>query len=84
MLQDRRVDGDNQLVFQASMMDAMTGVLGDTVLVNGMPDVAFNVAPRAYRLRLANVSNARIYKLGSSASDLLRGCSFKPEGRQWE
>ena len=48
------------------MMDAMTGVLGDTVLVNGMPDVAFNVAPRAYRLRLANVSNARIYKLAWS------------------
>jgi len=66
VIQDRHVDADNQLVFKRSMMDGMTGVLGDTVLVNGVPDAAFNVAPRAYRLRLANVSNARIYKLAWS------------------
>ena len=48
------------------MMDTMNGVLGDTVLVNGVADAAFDVAPNTYRLRLANVSNARIYKLAWS------------------
>ncbi|MEO8976565.1 MAG: multicopper oxidase domain-containing protein, partial [Casimicrobiaceae bacterium] len=66
VIQDRRVGQDNRLVFKRSMMDTMTGVLGDTVLVNGVADAAFNVAPRTYRLRLANVSNARIYKLAWS------------------
>ncbi|MCA1971578.1 MAG: multicopper oxidase family protein [Pseudomonadota bacterium] len=65
VIQDRRVD-DNQLVFKRTMMDDMNGVLGDTVLVNGMPDAAFQVTPRPWRLRLANVSNARIYKLAWS------------------
>ena len=66
VIQDRRFDDDNQLVFKRTMMDDMNGVLGDTVLVNGMPDAAYSVAPQPYRLRLANVSNARIYKLAWS------------------
>ncbi len=66
VIQDRRVGRDNQLVFKRMMMDDMNGVLGDTVLVNGTPDAAFKVSPRPYRLRLANVSNARIYKLAWS------------------
>ena len=65
-LQDRRIAGDGRLVFKRSMMDDMNGVLGDRVLVNGIADAAFKVAPRAYRLRVANVSNARVYKLGWS------------------
>ena len=66
VLQDRRVGSGNQLVFQRMMMDEMTGVLGDRVLVNGVPEAAFKVARRGYRLRIANVSNARIYKLAWS------------------
>lgn len=66
VIQDRRVGRDNQFVFKRTMMDDMNGVLGDTVLVNGVPDAAFKVSPRGYRLRLANVSNARIYKLAWS------------------
>lgn len=65
VIQDRRVS-DNQFVFKRMMMDDMNGVLGDTVLVNGAPEAAFRVAPRPYRLRLANVSNARMYKLAWS------------------
>ncbi|MDE1948259.1 MAG: multicopper oxidase domain-containing protein [Burkholderiales bacterium] len=72
VLQDRRFTSENQLVFKRSMMDAMNGVLGDTVLVNGVADAAFKVAPRAYRLRIANVSNARIYKLAWSDDRPLR------------
>ena len=66
VLQDRRFDANNQFVFSASMMDRMHGVLGDAVLVNGRPDAAFKVARRAYRLRILNASNARIYKLAWS------------------
>lgn len=71
VIQDRRFD-DGALVFKRSMMDTMTGVLGDRVLVNGIADAAFAVAPRSYRLRIANVSNARIYKLAWSDGRPLR------------
>ena len=66
VIQDRRLADDNDLVFKRMMMDDMRGVLGDTVLVNGVADAAFRVTPRPWRLRLANASNARIYKLAWS------------------
>ena len=72
VLQDRRIREDNQFVFKRMMMDDMMGVLGDQVLVNGRADAAFTIAPRAYRLRIANVSNARIYKLAWSDGRPLR------------
>jgi FtsP/CotA-like multicopper oxidase with cupredoxin domain len=66
VLQDRRFDDDNQLVYSTSMMDMETGMLGDRVLVNGRPDPTWSLATRAYRLRVLNGSNARIYKLAWS------------------
>jgi FtsP/CotA-like multicopper oxidase with cupredoxin domain len=64
VIQDRTFDGDNQLVYsQRNMMDRMTGFLGDRVLVNGKTESTLSVATRAYRLRLLNGSNSRIYKL---------------------
>ncbi len=66
IIQDRRVGRGNQLIFKRMMMDDMSGVLGDEVLVNGQPDAAFKVQPRSYRLRILNASNARIYKLAWS------------------
>lgn len=66
VLQDRRIDGGNRLVYRRMMMDEMTGVLGDRVLVSGAPNAAFKVARRAYRVRIANMSNARVYKLAWS------------------
>ncbi|MGH8152951.1 MAG: multicopper oxidase family protein [Rhodanobacteraceae bacterium] len=45
------------------MMTRVMGFFGDSVLVNGHPDAAFDVATRAYRLRVLNASNSRIYKL---------------------
>ena len=72
VLQDRRLGEDNQLVFKRMMMDEMNGVLGGRVLVNGIDDAAFKVAPRTYRLRVANASNARIYKLAWSDGRPLR------------
>ena len=65
VLQDRRFDNNGQLVYLGNgMMDQMMGFLGDQLLVNGQPDFSLPVATRAYRLRLLNGSNSRIYKLG--------------------
>ena len=66
VIQDRRVARDNSLAYAGGMMDAMNGMLGDTMLVNGLANAAFPVSPRAYRLRVLNASNARIYKLAWS------------------
>jgi FtsP/CotA-like multicopper oxidase with cupredoxin domain len=95
IIQDRRFDNDNQLIYlsssdssgmmgegtmgrgmmgrgmmggsmmsdMGSMMAAMMGFLGDRILVNGKPDFVLPVESRAYRLRLLNGSNTRIYKL---------------------
>ncbi len=44
-------------------MAGMMGMFGDEILVNGKPGATLDVVPRAYRLRLLNASNSRIYKL---------------------
>jgi FtsP/CotA-like multicopper oxidase with cupredoxin domain len=69
VLQDRRFDDGNQLSYldaAPGMMNAMHGFLGEHVLVNGRLQPSFDVATRAYRLRILNGSNARIYRLAWS------------------
>ena len=64
VLQDREFDARNQLVYGLGMpMDQMSGFLGDRMLVNGQEQPSFVLATRAYRVRLLNGSNSRIYKL---------------------
>ena len=63
VIQDRRFDEQNQLVYASHMRDRMMGFYGDRILVNGRPDFHLDVASRAYRLRFLNGSTARIYKL---------------------
>jgi len=64
VIQDRFFDQSNQLVYlPGGMRDRMTGMLGDTILVNGRVDKTLEVASNAYRLRILNGSNARIYRL---------------------
>jgi len=63
VIQDRAFNRANQLVYVTSPMVQMSGVLGDRILVNGRPDLAINVATRAYRFRVLNGSNSRVYKL---------------------
>lgn len=63
VLQDRTFDRDNQLVYVRGMMDRMMGFLGERIVVNGRPDFVQSVAATAYRVRLLNASNSRIYKL---------------------
>jgi FtsP/CotA-like multicopper oxidase with cupredoxin domain len=67
VIQDRRFDDQNQLVYISGMHgmhDRMMGYYGDRILINGRPDFTIDVDTRAYRLRLLNGSTARIYKLG--------------------
>jgi FtsP/CotA-like multicopper oxidase with cupredoxin domain len=67
VLQDRRFDAQNQLVFHGgNMMEMMNGFLGDQVLVNGQPQPTTEVDAAWHRVRLLNASNARIYKLAWS------------------
>jgi suppressor of ftsI/bilirubin oxidase len=59
LLQDRR-DGS----YAPGADDRHHGFLGDVATVNGCASPVHEVATRAYRLRIANVSNARNYRLG--------------------
>ncbi|MEI6543248.1 MAG: multicopper oxidase domain-containing protein [Methylococcales bacterium] len=63
VIQDRRFDDNNQLVYASHMRDSMMGFYGDRILINGRPDFNLDVASRAYRFRILNGSTARIYKL---------------------
>ncbi len=65
VLQDRRFDVNNQLVYLGGMpMDRMSGFLGDRVLVNGrLADRPLRLEAAAYRVRVLNGSNSRVYKL---------------------
>ncbi|AKH37864.1 MULTISPECIES: multicopper oxidase family protein [Nitrosomonas] len=65
VIQDRRLTVDNQLQYlQHGRRERMLGFLGDTILINGQINRTIPVKTRAYRLRLLNASNSRIYKLG--------------------
>ena len=69
VIQDRSFDEDNQLVYisggmMSQMMTQMMGFLGDNILINGNNEFTLDVETRAYRLRLLNGSNFRVYKLG--------------------
>ncbi len=58
MVVDRSFDENNQLNYKFSS----AGVLGDQILVNGVPSPYFDVADRKYRFRLLNASNFREYR----------------------
>ncbi|ARO88368.1 bilirubin oxidase [Nitrosospira lacus] len=64
VIQDRRFTAGNQLQYIFGMHERMSGFLGDTILVNGQANSVIPVKTRAYRLRVFNGSNSRIYKLG--------------------
>ncbi len=66
VLQDRSFDEQNQFRYASNMMEREMGFTGDVMLVNGKPDAQWSLATRAYRLRVLNGSNARIYKLAWS------------------
>ena len=71
IVQDRTFDKNNQLVYfgqgmMTGAMETLMGFRGEKITINGQPDYKLDVSRRAYRLRVLNGSNARIYKLGWS------------------
>ena len=63
VIQDRTFSNGNQLRYVLNMHQRMTGFLGDTILANGLENSEIRVKTRAYRVRILNGSNSRIYKL---------------------
>ncbi|MEY4767740.1 MAG: hypothetical protein RL637_379 [Pseudomonadota bacterium] len=63
VIQDRRFNSQNQLIYAHQMPQRMMGFLGDHILINGEINKSFQVKSRAYRFRALNASNSRIYKL---------------------
>lgn len=66
VLQDRRFDAANRLMYPQTMMEQLSGAVGNKVVVNGLADASLSVERRPYRLRFVNASNSRIYKLAWS------------------
>ncbi|HWV50649.1 MAG TPA: multicopper oxidase domain-containing protein [Microbacterium sp.] len=60
IVQDRKFHDDGTLDTSTSFMQS-TGIIGDTVLVNGTPRPYFEITTRTVRLRILNGSNARPY-----------------------
>lgn len=63
MIQDRLFNPDGSFHYMLDANTRETGVLGDTILVNGVVQPHLKVARRKYRFRIVNGSNARIYEL---------------------
>lgn len=66
VLQDRVLDARGQLVYAVGANQRsvwMPEFLGSHILVNGRVAPYFNVHPAAYRFRLVNASNARVFQL---------------------
>ncbi|MDH5361140.1 MAG: multicopper oxidase domain-containing protein, partial [Gammaproteobacteria bacterium] len=92
VIQDRSFDQDNQWKYIGSgmlgMMQRMTGFMGDQILINGTNNATLEVDTRAYRLRLLNGSNSRIYRLAWSDGNPLTviatdgGLLNKPERKE--
>lgn len=65
IIQDKRISGGS-IPYAPSMMEVMTGLMGQYVLVNGIYAPTHNVETAKYRIRILNGSNARIYNLALS------------------
>lgn len=72
ILQDKNFHEDGTLdLSERTLREAFvgmtpTGVLGDTILVNGVYAPYFGVTTRLVRFRVLNASNARVYDIGMS------------------
>jgi blue copper oxidase len=68
IVQDKRLAGDGELQTEGGLGGGVggTGMLGDTVLVNGTYGPYLDVTTQRVRLRLLNASTARVYDFGFS------------------
>jgi spore coat protein A len=71
MIQDRLFNADGSFHYSLNAETRETGVIGDTILVNGVVQPYLRVAARKYRFRLINASNARMYEMQLSSKQPL-------------
>lgn len=71
LIQDRIFNADGSFKYFLDANTRETGILGDTILVNGTVQPYLKVARRKYRFRVINASNARLYQLQLSSGDPL-------------
>lgn len=65
VIQDKRI-ASGRFTYTPSMMEQMTGYMGEYILVNGLYAPYQDVTTAQYRVRVLNGSNARIYNLALS------------------
>lgn len=63
VIQDKKFDGDGNLIYVSSEIEQFMGFLGEAILVNLTPNPYLEVGTRVYRFRLLNGSTSRIYRL---------------------
>jgi len=63
VIQDKRFDDSGALIYTPDAQDRDHGYLGTDALVNLTPRPYFDAAPRIYRFRILNASNARLLRL---------------------
>jgi blue copper oxidase len=66
IIQDKRFNTDGTIKYSPTMMEVMSGYMGDNILVNGTLKPYLEVSTRYYRFRVLNGSSARIYNLALS------------------
>jgi FtsP/CotA-like multicopper oxidase with cupredoxin domain len=71
LIQDRLFNSDGSLNYPLTDQRILTGVGGDTLLINGAIQPYLQVGRRKMRFRILNGSNARIYKVALSTGDAL-------------
>ncbi len=71
VIQDRTFNPDGTLAYAPSAGDYRTGLMGDTLFVNGAAQPYLKVATHQYRLRILNGSNARYYTFSLSNGALM-------------
>ena len=64
VVQDRAFASDGSFIYSTRMRNVMMGMMGDTMLVNGVVEPVFEAKSDRLRLRLLNGSNARFYRFG--------------------
>lgn len=69
IIQDRRFDKKGVLRYAPTEQEEFHGHLGDSILANLTPNPYLDVAPRIYRFRILNASNARVYRLAFMQGD---------------
>lgn len=71
LIQDRLFNADGSLNYPLTDQTIVAGILGDTILVNGVIQPYLEVGRQTMRFRIVNGSNTRSYKLALSTGDPL-------------